>query len=168
MKPRSSAQALTAATSHAPPWATSPLRLATFRTILTNLLELFQLKIRRWGVACLPRLAPTEGAPRPSDGSSQAGGPCRRRTPRRKRRPARRQFTPSSSGVSRRLCVGRPRLFGAAGERAVEPVGHHLGDGVAVLFQHHHVAIAVDADIGEADEGALDAGLGEVAYGAVV
>jgi hypothetical protein len=49
-----------------------------------------------------------------------------------------------------------------------QPPLDHVVDLVRVLLQHHHVAVAVNADIGEADKGGLHPGLREVAHGAMV
>ncbi len=51
---------------------------------------------------------------------------------------------------------------------AVEPLRDHGGDGGAVFLDHHHVAVAVHANIGEADLGVGHAGLREVGGGAVI
>ena len=56
--------------------------------------------------------------------------------------------TPSSS-------VSVTYLF----NRLLQPVDHDLGDLVIIFFQHHHVAVAADADIFEFDEVDGDAGL---------
>ena len=50
----------------------------------------------------------------------------------------------------------------------VEPLGHDGTDLRIVLLQHHHVAVAVDADIGELDPGGMDAGLLKVLDGAMI
>ena len=54
------------------------------------------------------------------------------------------------------------------GRQRLQPAFDDAGDGVAVFLQHHHVAVAVDAAVGEVDEGVGDAGLGQVGGGAVI
>src|SRR5260221_7247993 len=50
------------------------------------------------------------------------------------------------------------RRLALRGDRLQQPVAHDGGDVVAVLFQHHHVAIAANAVVAEPDHGVLDAG----------
>ena len=45
-------------------------------------------------------------------------------------------------------------------QRLLQPILDHAGDRVAVLLQHHHVAVAADADVLQPDEGVRHAGLG--------
>src|SRR5262245_21081827 len=54
------------------------------------------------------------------------------------------------------------------GQHLIQPGGDDLSDVVAVLFQHHQMAIAADANIVELDEVHVHAGLFEVTDGAVV
>src|SRR5262249_7623754 len=44
------------------------------------------------------------------------------------------------------------RLLFERRDRFVQPLDDHLCDRVAVLFHHHHVAVALDAAVGELDE----------------
>jgi hypothetical protein len=48
------------------------------------------------------------------------------------------------------------------------PFVDHAGDVEIVLLDHHHVAIAADAFVLQADEFGLDAGLIEVLRGTVI
>jgi len=54
------------------------------------------------------------------------------------------------------------------GQRLLQPLLDHARDHVAVLLQHHHVAVALDAPVAQPDEGVLHAGLREILHGAVV
>jgi hypothetical protein len=63
---------------------------------------------------------------------------------------------PAALASHRARRIGFSMIYGA------QPPLDHVGDLVRVLLQHHHVAVAVNADIGEADEGGLHPGLGEV------
>src|SRR3954452_21540593 len=63
-----------------------------------------------------------------------------------------------STAVTRsRLLLGRLPLAGR--HALVQPVGDDAGDLQAVLFQHHEMAVAVDAEISELDQIIVDAGL---------
>ena len=41
----------------------------------------------------------------------------------------------------------------------VDPIRDHAGDFKIIFLQHHHMAVAADAAIGEPDEAVLHAGL---------
>ena len=77
---------------------------------------------------------------------------AKKKAPAKGKRSSQRQF---SEAASARLDPSRVRAAWLAGffrERLLQPLHHHAGDFVAVLFQHHHVAVAADADILEPHE----------------
>jgi hypothetical protein len=49
----------------------------------------------------------------------------------------------------------------------VKPFGYHLGDGIAVLLHHHHMSVAVKADIGQLHERDVHPCLLQVTYSAM-
>jgi hypothetical protein len=53
-------------------------------------------------------------------------------------------------------------------QRLVEPALDHRGDLLVVLLLHHHVAIAMDADLGKPDPGRLEASLLQILDSAMV
>src|SRR5258708_4365515 len=75
-----------------------------------------------------------------------------------------------AEGGNSRLRLGEvtTALRRPARQSAIEPIRHRLGDGVAVLLQHHHVAVAVNPGIRQPQERALYAGLRQIADRAVV
>src|SRR6267378_4384907 len=75
--------------------------------------------------------------------------------------------TPSLKSSKNRIFIF-PSLGTFGRKRLVEPVRDHRGDLPVVPFQHHHVAVAADTQIGEPDERGPDPRLPQVFHRAMI
>src|SRR5712692_3234376 len=75
--------------------------------------------------------------------------------------------TPSLKSSKNRIFIF-PSSWAFGRKRLIEPARDHRGDLPVVLFQHHHVAVAADTQIGEPDERGVDSRLTQVFHRAVI